>query len=79
MGASIVFVCNENKYHNMPGNMVEDVMSKTVKTLNENQDIFDAIEVFVNNSFQCLPVVDDDGKYVGILKRSEVMRSVATY
>ena len=64
------------KYHNDMSSHVSDIMSKTCVTINENDNIMKAIEIFSEKSFQILPVVNHDDKVVGLLSRQSVFRYI---
>lgn len=66
-----VFV-NEAFFSEGSGGLVEDYMSRDVKTIDPDDDVFTAAELFMNNSFRRLPVVDE-GNLVGQLSRRDVL------
>ncbi len=47
--------------------LVEEVMHKKVVTLSENDPISRAADIFKENLFHCLPVIDQDGNLQGII------------
>jgi len=53
---------------------VEDYMSKDVMTIDPDDDVFKAADIFIKHSFRRLPVVDD-GNLVGQLSRRDVLTS----
>ena len=54
---------------------VEDVMMTDVPTIGPGADAMEAFERMQENSVGRLPVVDDDGKLVGIISRTDLMRA----
>lgn len=52
------------------------VMTRNPMTLKPTQDVADAAEIFSTKRFGCLPVVDD-GKLVGIITTSDMLRLMA--
>ncbi len=55
---------------------VSDIMSREVMTAGEQQHIVDTIALFNSKRINHVPVVDADERLVGILTRSDVMRSL---
>ncbi len=53
--------------------LCQDIMSKDVITLNENDDIHQALDKFKHNNLMSLPVIQDDGRIVGTLALYEVV------
>jgi len=56
---------------------VADVMRTGVVTVHPDDDLADAITRLVDQRHKSLPVVDLDGRVVGMLSRSEVVRLLA--
>ncbi len=53
--------------------LVEDVMTKQVATLHPEDSITIAADIFKENLFHALPVVDNDKKLVGILTTYDLL------
>ncbi|PJF44935.1 MAG: hypothetical protein CUN55_01490 [Phototrophicales bacterium] len=53
---------------------VEKVMTKDPITVNQNAPILDAAQLMLEHKISGLPVVDDEGKLVGILTESDIFR-----
>lgn len=68
----------ESKYNALPPQQVKDFMSTKLQTLNSGSDIYTAIDLFINQNFQCYPVVKR-GKYLGILYRSNALKAVVEF
>ena len=57
---------------------IRDVMTKTVYTIRRDEDVQAAIELMEAQQIRRLPVVDDDGKVVGILAPSDLAPTFAS-
>jgi chloride channel protein, CIC family len=53
---------------------VEDAMTDKVDTINENQPLIELIEAFDKTDHSGFPVLDDDGKLVGIVTSQDMHR-----
>ncbi|NWG17589.1 MAG: CBS domain-containing protein [Chloroflexi bacterium] len=53
---------------------VERVMSRKVKTVSAEQCILDAAQLMLDHKVSGLPVVDENGKLLGILTESDIFR-----
>ena len=62
------------KYHNAMSSDVSDIMSTTCVTINEDDNIMKAVEIFAKTSFHLLPVVNHEDKVVSLLTRHSVFR-----
>ena len=51
----------------------KDVMSTNVISVKEDDPIFDAVKLLVENNISGLPVVDDDMKLTGILSEKDLV------
>jgi len=63
---------NEAFFSINAGGQVGDYMSREVLTIDPDDDVFKAAEIFMNNSFRRLPVVED-GNLVGQLSRRDIL------
>ncbi|MEM7164818.1 MAG: CBS domain-containing protein [Planctomycetota bacterium] len=52
---------------------VHQVMTRKAVTLPPDATIFDAMTVFRQHSFSCIPVVDDDSKILGIISWRDIL------
>jgi CBS domain-containing protein len=52
--------------------MVRDIASSTVVTVDPQQDLDEAMRLMAKNQVRRLPVVEEDGKVVGILAQADV-------
>jgi len=55
---------------------VKDAMSKNPKTIPPDASIDDAAQIMHSTGFNRLPVVDGDGKLVGIVTRADIIASL---
>jgi CBS domain-containing protein len=56
-----------------PGLTIEQVMTKDVKTVQQNDTIYSAVELLAKNEFHALPVLDKE-KVVGIVTTTDLMK-----
>ena len=54
----------------------EDVMSKKVVTIHEEEDISKATKIMAERNINRLPVLDENGKLVGIITRGDVIGAI---
>ena len=66
----------EDIYHNLPPNkgMVSNYMSRKVVTVNEDTDVTEAANLFLNSNFRRYPVVSNN-KMVGLVSRRDILRA----
>ncbi|MGR3293648.1 MAG: CBS domain-containing protein [Candidatus Scalindua sp.] len=55
---------------------VHQIMTSELVTLTPDADISEAIEIFNNHDFSCIPVVDDNDKPVGIISWRDIIKAV---
>jgi CBS domain-containing protein len=60
-------------YNNLPGGVVGQYMSKTLTTIDANADLFSVADIFFQNTFRRLPVLDDEGHLLGQVSRRDVL------
>lgn len=60
-------------YNVLPGAVVEQYMSRSLRTITEDADLFTAADVFLKNPFRRLPIVDETGRLVGQISRRDVL------
>ena len=65
----------DSKYHEFPTALVRDIMSLEPRTVDSTASILEVAEVFLNNKFRRMPVVDDD-HLVGQISRRDVLRAI---
>ncbi len=56
--------------------IIGDIMTKHVKTIKEDADISDAAQLMDRHSINRLPVVDDNGKLIGIVTRGDLISAM---
>lgn len=73
----IIYLDNPNKYFEdvkkSMGLFVKTVMTEDIKTVNPNVKIEDAAALLVRKKLKRLPVLDEEGKLVGIVSRRDIM------
>lgn len=52
---------------------LDDIMTKDIITVNQNDTVKDAAEVLSSNKFNSLPVVNDDNELVGIVTTKDLI------
>ncbi len=67
------FKANLKKYL---GTRVSDVMSTEVKTVREDTPVSEAANLMIRHNINRLPVTDDNDNMVGIVTRSDIVRSM---
>lgn len=61
-------------FYNVDAGDVEDYMTRNVVTIEPDADIFQAAQVFLNNHFRRLPVLEN-GRLVGQISRRDVLNA----
>lgn len=56
---------------------VENQMTKRVVTINYNETLKTALQYFEKYGYGRFPVVDDDGKLVGIITKNDILGAIA--
>ena len=56
--------------------LIGDIMTKKVYTMNEEDDISDAAQYMDTHSINRLPVVDAEGKLIGIITRGDLISAM---
>jgi CBS domain-containing protein len=73
---SSVLGFNPAKEHEWLGKVkVQDVMNKTVTMIGPEAGIVEAVDKMVTEKIGCLPVVDAQGKLMGLLTETDCLRS----
>lgn len=55
---------------------ISELMSSPIITINQNNSIKDAMEIMLQKDIRRLPVVDTDGKMVGIITDKDIFKAV---
>jgi acetoin utilization protein AcuB len=58
---------------------VHQIVTRKPLTLMSNAGISDAIEIFINHSISCIPVVDDEHKPIGIISWRDILKAIIVY
>ena len=71
----------ETVFHNPDKILVRGAMLKQEKVtcVELDKDLKDAIEVMMKNKFGCLPVVDNQGKLIGIISEANLLKVLHKY
>jgi len=56
--------------------LIGEIMTKEVLTVKEDDDISDAAQLMDTHSINRLPVVDDEGKLIGIVTRGDLINAL---
>ncbi|MGH1486898.1 MAG: CBS domain-containing protein [Cellvibrionaceae bacterium] len=56
---------------------VHQIMSRKPIVLNEANNVYDAIEVFIEETISCIPVVNAENKPVGIISWRDILKALA--
>ncbi len=64
---------NKESYHAPEEVTVSEVMTRDVVAVHPDSDMYEAIGIIYEHKFGALPVVDDEGKVVGILTRTDLI------
>jgi CBS domain-containing protein len=54
----------------------KEIMSKTLSTVQPDQDLLEAMEILVCKEVSGLPVVDEDGALIGIITEKDILNFV---
>ena len=60
---------------NMAGGTVKDMVTRKLTSFHEDDDLADVCECMMKSSFRRVPIVSD-GKLVGLVSRSDIMRFI---
>ncbi len=66
----------EEELAEVTGTQVRDLMSHPVVTVKEDADVREVANLLVSRNIKRVPVVDEDGRLVGIISRSDIVRSM---
>ena len=65
-------------YYGLPGKTVGEIYHPAAQTIDPETDLISVAEIFLNNSFRRLPVVEK-GKLVGQITRRDLLRGFKTH
>ena len=78
---SIIFLENPGRYekeiHKALGETVEEIMTKNPLTTRSQERLSATAKLMNERSIHRLPVVDENGKVIGILTRGDIIRAMA--
>ncbi len=79
---SIIYLENPARYerelHKALGQTVGEVMSEKPVTIKPEKTVPEAARLMNQRNINRLPVVDEDGKPIGVLTRGDIVRAMAT-
>jgi acetoin utilization protein AcuB len=55
---------------------VHQIMTRQPIVINANNSLLNAVQLFNRNTISCLPVVDDNGKPIGILSWRDILKCI---
>jgi len=72
---SLVLGFDRTKEHEWLGKVkVQDVMAKTVTMIGPEAGVVEAVDKMVTEKIGCLPVIDEQGKLMGLLTETDCLR-----
>lgn len=79
---SVIYLENlsryENEIHKALGQTVGEVMTKKPITINLNDTVKRAAQIFHDKKISRLPVIDNDDNVVGIITQGDIIRAMAS-
>lgn len=73
----IIYLDNPNKYldevKKSMGHFAKNIMTEDITTIHPDEKIEEAATLLVHQKVKRLPVLDDEGKLVGIVSRKDIM------
>ena len=55
---------------------IKDILNQKVITTTKTQSLSEAMRILIDNRISCLPVVESDGKLIGIVSDKDIFRKV---
>ena len=55
---------------------IGDIMTVNPIVINQNKDIEETIDLINKNRISMIPVVEDDGRIIGICSRSDILKEI---
>lgn len=78
---SVIYLQNPTRYekeiHKALGQIVEDVMSDRPITVQSDQSVREAAKLMHDKRIRRLPVLDPEGKIIGIITQGDIVRMMA--
>ncbi|HYF75089.1 MAG TPA: CBS and ACT domain-containing protein [Candidatus Nitrosocosmicus sp.] len=71
------YFCGEKGCSFLEGTLVEEIMNRQFVTINRNDYLEKAIYLLKEKDINALPVMDNDGKMVGIITRADIFEAFA--
>jgi CBS-domain-containing membrane protein len=74
--ANCLEILAADAFHDTPSGLVADAMHREVVTVRPETDVFRLVQLFRENPYRRLPVVDGDGRMVGLITRRDLLRGL---
>ena len=78
---SVIYLKNPSQYnqelHKALGQLVKDAMTDKVVAIAPDKSLKSAAQLMHDKRIRRLPVVDDEGKVIGVLTRGDIVREMA--
>jgi CBS domain-containing protein len=68
-------VASSNYYEDM-GGKISEFMTKDVTTVSDDASIVEVADLFAKSNLRHFPVMDEDGKLVGVISRVDVLKAL---
>ncbi len=78
LSPNIGTVCETEQDRASLNKRAHQIMTRKPVVLEQNAEIFDAIEIFNKKNISCIPVVDDEYKPIGILTWRDILKALET-
>ncbi|AHF81366.1 IMP dehydrogenase [Thermococcus paralvinellae] len=72
-GDKVIGILSKKDIATKEGQKVKDIMTKEVITVSEDVSVEEAMKIMVENKIDRLPVVDSDGKLIGLITMSDLV------
>ena len=57
---------------------IEDIMTKKLKTISPDTSVSEIADIMLKQKINRLPILDEDGKLIGIVTRADIVKSTVT-
>jgi len=56
--------------------LAQELMDRNVITIRENTDLSDATSLMIENNISIIPVVDNEGFFIGAVSKTEIVKAL---